>query len=94
MTFIAEAIYPCEPRPWKFDEAKKEMKGLFNNGTWKIVCRERFFKNAKVLNKKLILAIKDERTKIEVRKARIVRQEQRGETKTSLVYDTSVSKQQ
>jgi hypothetical protein len=92
--FIAEIIKQGDPRAMKFEEAKrKEIQGLIDRGTWKVVLKEDVPDNANILGGRFALAIKDEGTEKEVWKARFVVQGYRDHLKTSLVYYTATSRQ-
>jgi hypothetical protein len=92
--FITEIIKPVDPRTEKFDEAKrKEIQGLIDRGTWRVVAKEEVSDNANILGKRFVLAIKDGGTDKEVWKARFVVQGYRHDLKTSLVHDTATSRQ-
>lgn len=50
----------------KFSEAKrKEIKGLVEKGTWKIVLKEEVSKDANILNGRFVFTIKNVNTKEE-----------------------------
>jgi hypothetical protein len=83
--FIKEIIKPGDPQTEKFDEAKrKEIQGLIDRGTWRVVAKEKVSHNANILGGRFVLAIKDEGTDKEVWKARFVVQGYRDHLKTSL----------
>lgn len=89
---ITEVIFPADPRhkDGRFDEAKKkELKGLWDRGTFKVVLKEDVPKDANVLGARFVLSIKDEGTKREVWKARFIVQGYRDKMKTSLVHDSA-----
>jgi hypothetical protein len=91
--FIAEIIKQGDPRAMKFEEAKrKEIQGLIDRGTWKVVLKEDVADNANVLGGRFVLAIKDEGTEKEVWKDRFVVHGYRDHLKPSLVHDTATSR--
>ena len=89
-------IQPNDPRS-KYERfraaKKKELEGLIEKGTWKIVCKSEVPENANILGGRFVLAIKDEETNDEVWKARFVVQGYRDKLKTSLVHDTATPRQ-
>jgi Reverse transcriptase (RNA-dependent DNA polymerase) len=85
---------PGYPRVEKFDNAKrKEIQGLIDRGTWKVVTQDSVSNDANILGGRFVLSIKDEGTENEVWKARIVVQGYLDHLKTSLVHDTATSRQ-
>ena len=86
--FMTEVIHPSDPRAEKLKEAKKkEIQGLIDRRTWKIVLKDEVPADANVLGGRFVLAIKDEGTRNEVWKARFVVQGYRDKLKTSLVHN-------
>ena len=78
----------------RFDKAKqKEINGLIEGGTWKIVAKDEVPENANVMGGRFVLAIKDDGTDKEVWKARFIVQGYRDKLKTSLVHDRSTARQ-
>ena len=70
-TLMTEVIKSSDPRAEKFTEAKKkEIQGLIHRRTWKIVLKKEVPVDADDLGGRFVLAINDEGTKNEVRKAR------------------------
>ena len=66
---LTEVIKTGDPRSKdeRFRAAKKkELKGLIEKGTWKLVCKSEVPKNANILGGRFALAIQDEGTKEEV----------------------------
>jgi hypothetical protein len=91
---ITEIIKPGDPRAAKFDNAKrKEVQGLIDRGTWKVVTKDSVSKDANVLGGRFVLAIKHEGTEKEVWKDRFVVQGYLDHLKTSLVHVTATSQQ-
>ena len=85
---MTEVIQYSDPRAEKFAEAKKkEIQGLIDRNTWKVVLKRDVPVDANVLGGRLVLAIKDEGTRNEVWKARFVVQGYRDKPKTSLVHN-------
>lgn len=70
------------------------MEGLVKSRTWKNFCLEEVPRDANILNDRFVLAIKAERTRKEIWNARFSVQGHRDSMKQSLVYSTSVSRQQ
>ena len=69
---LTEVIKSEDPRNKdpRFDEVKrKEINGLIERGTWKIVAKDEVPENANVMGGRFVLAIKDEGTDKEVWKA-------------------------
>lgn len=92
-TFITEVIQPHDPRAWKFSDAiNKEIRGLIERGTWRVVLREEFPDNKNTLKGRFVLAIKDEGTGKEIWKARFVIQAYRYKLKKLMVHDINVIK--
>jgi Reverse transcriptase (RNA-dependent DNA polymerase) len=88
-------IGPSDPRAALFDAAKqKEIQGLIECGTWKVVLRDEMPENPNIMGGRFVLTIKDSGTSKEIYKARYVVQGFRDKKKTSLVHDASTSKQQ
>ena len=91
---MTEVIKNGDPRARLFDDAKaKEIKGLIDRGTWKVVSTHDLPKDANIMGGRFVLAIKNEGTKDEVYKARFVVQGYRDKMKTSLVHDSATSRQ-
>ena len=93
---LTEVIKSEDPRSKdpRFDKAKrKEINGLIERGTWKIVAKDEVPGNANVMGGRFVLAIKDEGTDKEVWKARFIVQGYRDKLKMSLVHDTSTARQ-
>lgn len=89
-----EVIKDHDPRAKLFDQAKaKEIQGLIQRGTWKVVLRREVPLNANVMGGRFVLAIKDGGTGKELYKARYVVQGFRDKMKTSLVHDSATSRQ-
>jgi hypothetical protein len=77
-----------------FDEAKrKEIQGLIDRATWRVVAKEEVSDSANILGGRFFLAIKDAGTDKEVWKARFVVQGYRDHLKISLVHDTATYRQ-
>ena len=77
-----------------FAEAKtKEIQGLLDRGTFKIVEKAMIPDGANILGGRFVLALKDEGTKQETWNARFFVQGYRDKMKTSLVHDAATSKQ-
>ena len=92
--YMTEVIKNGDPRAKLFDEAKaKEIKGLIDRGTWKVVSTHDLPQDANIMGGRFVLAIKNEGTKDEVYKARYVVQGYRDKMKTSLVHDSATSRQ-
>lgn len=88
-------LHHNDPRAWKFNEAIiKELEELVTSETWKTVCREEVSPYANILNSRFALAVKDEGTKTEIWKARLVVQGHRDSVKQSILHKTSVARQQ
>lgn len=93
--FMTEVIQPGDPREPQFDEAKKkEIKGLIDKGTWKIILKNEMSPNSSILGGRFVLAIKDGGTSKETWKARFVVQGHKDKMKRSLVHDSPNAKQQ
>lgn len=93
--YMTEVILPGDPREPKFEEAKKkEIQGLVNKGTWKIIMKNEMSPNPNILGGRFVLAIKDGGTPKERWKARFVVQGHRDKMKRSLVHDSPNAKQQ
>lgn len=91
---ITEVIKNGDPRARLFEAAKeKEIKGLIDRGTWKVVSTHDLPRDANIMGGRFVLAIKNEGTKDELYKARFVVQGYRDKMKTSLVHDSATSRQ-
>lgn len=91
---LSETIEPHDPRAALFGDAKrKEIQGLIDRGTWKIVLKDEMPNNANVLGGRFVLVIKDGGTGNEIWKARYVVQGFRDRLKTSLVHDAATARQ-
>ena len=93
---LTEVILPGDPRSKdpRFAAAKeKEIRGLIERGTWKLVAKDEVPNNANIMGGRFVLAIKDEGTQKEVWKARFIVQGYRDKLKTSLVHDSASSRQ-
>ena len=91
---LTEVLHPNDPRAQPFDKAKrKEIEGLIERSTWKVVSRNEVPDNANILNGRFVLAIKDSGTNKEVWKARYVLQGHKDKMKRSFVHDTSTARQ-
>lgn len=89
-----EVIKAHDPRARMFDEAKaKEIRGLIDRGTWKVVFRREVPHGANIMGGRFVLAIKEGGTDKELYKARYVVQGFRDKMKTSLVHDSATSRQ-
>ena len=94
--FLIEVILPGDVRAKdpRFREAReREIRGLLERGTWKVVLKENVPKDANIIGGRFVLAIKDEGTKKEVWKARFVVQGYRDKLKTSLEHDAPTARQ-
>ena len=64
---LTEGIHRNDPRAQRFDKAKrKEIEGLIERSTWKVVSHNEIPDNSNVLNGRFVLAIKDSGSKREV----------------------------
>lgn len=92
---LSEEIKPNDPRASLFNEAKvKEINGLIERGTWKIVCKDDVPTNANILGGRFVLTIKNTGTDQELYKARFVVQGYRDKLNTSLVHDATTCRPQ
>lgn len=90
---LSKVIKPTYPRTRMFNDAKKkEIQGLIDRGTWKIVLKDELPKEASIKDGRFVLAIKDEGTDKKVYKARFVVQVYRDKMKTLLLHDSPTSK--
>jgi hypothetical protein len=94
-SYLTEMIKPGDPRVRLFADAKrKEIKGLIERGTFQVVEKSSSVPSrVNVLGGLFALALKDEGTPRNVLKARFVVQGYRNQLETSLVHDTTTSKQ-
>lgn len=91
---LTEILSPDDPRTALFNDAKqKEIKGLIDRGTWKLICKDEVLDNANILGGRFVLAIKDAGADKEIWKARFVVQGFRDKLKEFLVHDTSTARQ-
>ena len=91
---LTEVLKPGDPREALFDEAKKkEIQGLVEKGTWKVILKSEMSPNPNILGGRFVLAIKDAGTDKEKWKARFVVQGHRDKYKTSLVHDSPTARQ-
>lgn len=72
---LSETLHPRDPRAYSqqfITAKKKEIQGLIDRGTWKVVLKEEVPKDANVLSGRFVLTIKNANTEEEVYKARYV----------------------
>ena len=87
--YITEIIEKGDPRYGNTkmkDAIRKEIEGLLERGTFKIVVREEIPNNPNILGGRFVLAVKNPSTKEEVYKARFVVQGHRDRDKAILVH--------
>ena len=91
-TFLSDNLHPSDPRcKWpEFAEAsRKEIKGLVDRGTWKIVLKQDVPKGANILSGRYVLVIKNVVTDKPVFKARLVVQGHKDKDKNILVHNST-----
>lgn len=85
---LTEVIEPQDERTSLFGPAKeKEISGLIERKTWKVVDKSSLPREPNILGSRFVLAIKDEGTKRETWKARLIVQGYSDRLKNSLVHD-------
>ena len=89
---LTEVVSPKDPRASQFADAKrKEIQGLIDRGTWKVVLKDELPDDANILKGRFVLAIKDGGTDKEIWKARYVVQGYKDHLKQSLVHDATTA---
>jgi Reverse transcriptase (RNA-dependent DNA polymerase) len=73
---------------------KKEIAGLIEKGTWRVVVRSELPDGANVMGGRFVLTVKDAGTEREVHKARYVVQGFRDKEKNFLVHQPMTARQQ
>jgi Reverse transcriptase (RNA-dependent DNA polymerase) len=87
---LTEIISPRDPRNSLFDEAKrKEIEGLLNRGTFKLVLRSEIDGNPNTVPSRFVLTIKRQDNGEEVYKARFVLGGHRDRDKRSVVHNAT-----
>lgn len=93
--FLTENMYQNNSRSWKFNKAKiKELEGLIENKTWKIVYRSGIHIDASILYRSNVLAIKEEGTSKDFWKTSFDFYGDRSRMKESLFHNISQAWQQ
>ena len=92
-TFLTEAISPKDLRASQFADAeRKEIQGLIDRGTWKVVLKDELSENGNILKGRFVLAIKDSGKDKEIWKARYVVQGYKDNLKQYLIHDTNTTR--
>lgn len=89
---LTETLHPRDPRgnmPMFTEANRKEIKGLLEKGTWKVVLKREVPADAKMLSGRFVLTVKNANTDEEVYKARYVVQVHRDKEKKFLVHDST-----
>jgi Reverse transcriptase (RNA-dependent DNA polymerase) len=93
---LTETLHPADPRATSsqfMDAKKREIKGLMNKNTWKIVDKETIPKDANILNGRFVLTIKNANSDDEICKARYVVQGHKDREKSLLVHNSTTVRQ-
>ena len=94
--YLTETLHPTDPRAMspRFMEAKKrEINGLMNKNTWKVIDQDIIPKNANILSGRFVLSIKNANTDEESYKARYVVQGHKDREKSLLVHNSTTVRQ-
>ena len=90
---LTEEIKSSDPRVELFANANsKELKGLTEKRTWKVIKKDDIPSYANILNGRFVLTITNAGSNDEFYKARFVVQGYRDKLKTSLVHDSTSAK--